>query len=484
MPIAAGLLYPFFGLLLSPIIASAAMSLSSVSVVAKRVAAQRRKTVRVKQNMWRRCGVEGGMIPRFAQIIALVVCCSVASTTAGAPMVKTIRVPNGGIQPQAAVDLKGTLHLVYYKGDAGGGDLFYAKRVQGAEQFSRPIPVNSQKGSAIAAGSIRGAQMALGKNGRVHVAWNGGKGAAKARVGGKEVTPMLYTRLNAEGTAFESERNLITRNAGLDGGGAVAADNDGNVYVFWHGSAPENTAKEAGRAVFVARSTDDGKTFAAETRATESETGACGCCGMKAIADARGAVYVLYRAATENTGRGQTLLSSPEPGAPFKVTFDDPWKATTCPMSNASLSAAPDGVLAAWETGSQVKFGKVDPVTGRIGTIVSSLVTVPNASILWRWQTIAVKCCSFGRKGPDGQKGDRLRGSFTRLTFSLRASAVAWRMAFPSGVCRLPPHCLTATSLSFIDGGRMLCRRLGADTVIIADFITSSHSACGGSSRP
>ena len=33
VPIAAGVLYPFFGLLLSPIIAAAAMSLSSVSVV-------------------------------------------------------------------------------------------------------------------------------------------------------------------------------------------------------------------------------------------------------------------------------------------------------------------------------------------------------------------------------------------------------------------------------------------------------------------
>jgi Cu+-exporting ATPase len=33
VPIAAGLLYPFFGILLSPIIASAAMSLSSVSVI-------------------------------------------------------------------------------------------------------------------------------------------------------------------------------------------------------------------------------------------------------------------------------------------------------------------------------------------------------------------------------------------------------------------------------------------------------------------
>jgi Cu+-exporting ATPase len=34
IPVAAGVLYPSFGLLLSPIVASAAMSLSSVSVIA------------------------------------------------------------------------------------------------------------------------------------------------------------------------------------------------------------------------------------------------------------------------------------------------------------------------------------------------------------------------------------------------------------------------------------------------------------------
>jgi Cu+-exporting ATPase len=33
VPVAAGVLYPFFGILLSPIIAAAAMSFSSVSVV-------------------------------------------------------------------------------------------------------------------------------------------------------------------------------------------------------------------------------------------------------------------------------------------------------------------------------------------------------------------------------------------------------------------------------------------------------------------
>ena len=42
---------------------------------------------------------------------------------------------------------------------------------------------------------------------------------------------MLYTRLNDQGTAFEPQRNLMLRTFGLDGGGTVAADAAGNVYV-------------------------------------------------------------------------------------------------------------------------------------------------------------------------------------------------------------------------------------------------------------
>ena len=138
----------------------------------------------------------------------------------------------------------------------------------------------------IATGTIRGAQVALWRGGRVHVAWNGPGGARPANP--IKGVPMLYARSNPKRTAFEPRRNLMRRTSGLDGGGSVAADREGNVYVGWHGRVEDAPEGEKGRRFFVARSKDAGATFAPEEPTLSRETGACGCCGTRGLADSRG----------------------------------------------------------------------------------------------------------------------------------------------------------------------------------------------------
>jgi hypothetical protein len=239
--------------------------------------------------------------------------------------VTVLKTPDGGIQPQAVVDARGTLHLIYFKGEASAGDLFYVRREAGKERFSDPIRVNSQPGSAIATGTIRGGQIALGKGGRVHVVWNG-SGKALPRSAGKYTSPMLYSRLGDGGT-FEDQRNLMRRSTTLDGGGTVAADQAGNVYVSWHAIAIGTTPGEHNRQVWLARSSDEGKTFTEETPVNTKLTGACGCCSMHAFADSAGSLYMLYRSAVD--GRDIYLLTAKEKGTRFQGALVHEWKVPT-----------------------------------------------------------------------------------------------------------------------------------------------------------
>lgn len=273
--------------------------------------------------------------------------------------VNLVRVPEGGIQPQIVSDEKGTLHLLYFKGDASAGDLFYARQPPHDAGFGRPIRVNGRSGSAMAVGTIRGGQLAVGEDGRVHVAWNGPSPKAADHM----QAPMLYTRLNDDGIAFEPERDVITKARGLDGGGSVAADGQGNVYVTWHAPKPGNTQGEPGRTVYMAHSRDGGRSFAPERIAIEKATGACGCCGMKTFADGRGNLFISYRGALETGYRDQLLLVARDGGLDFKIALTHTWKVAACPMSSTSFSKTMGSVLVAWETAGQVYWSRFGPGT-------------------------------------------------------------------------------------------------------------------------
>jgi hypothetical protein len=314
-----------------------------------------------------------------------------ARSQTGSTAVTAIRLPHGGVQPHAAVDATGVVHVVYFSGTPAAGDLYYS-RLQTGGAWAAPVRVNSQPASAIAAGTIRGARIAVGRDGRVHIAWNGsGRAEPKAPAG---ATPMLYARTNDAGTAFEPQRNLLQFAVGLDGGGAIAADSAGRVFVAWHAGGADNH-DEGKRRVWLATSADDGRTFAREQPISQPETGACGCCGMDATTDAGGNLLVAYRGARNVVNRDSFLLSSRDAGRTFASMMLERWNIGACPMSAYDVHASGDAVLVAWETAGQVRFARV-PSDGRTVRPVSpvgagrsrrhpSLASAPDGRVLLSW---------------------------------------------------------------------------------------------------
>jgi len=81
---------------------------------------------------------------------------------------------------------------------------------------------------------------------------------------------------------------------------------------------------------------------------------------MRAFADERGTLYVLYRAAAQGIHRDMTLLVSTDRGSTFRTATVAPWEVNTCPMSTAYLSEGGHRVLAAWEKAGEVYFEQID----------------------------------------------------------------------------------------------------------------------------
>jgi hypothetical protein len=294
---------------------------------------------------------------------------SAASLAPGATLVNADvvlrRVPNGGIQPEAAIDSGGVLHLLYFSGEPAGGDLFYVRSTDLGATFSTPLRVNSQPGSAIATGTIRGGQLALGRNGRVHVAWNGSdralpRGPVNPDMN-KPGAPFLYARSNAAGTAFEPQRNINLHVYSLDGGGSIAADSAGHVYAAWHGNKEGGPRGEDKRQVWLVRSQDDGATFGEAKPAWDSPTGACGCCQTRLLATSATGLALLYRSAAGLTNRDVYVLISQDGGQSFAGSRAQAWSINACPMTSMSLASSGARLMAAWETAGQVYWGRVDP---------------------------------------------------------------------------------------------------------------------------
>ncbi|WP_395736614.1 sialidase family protein [Prosthecobacter sp.] len=263
------------------------------------------------------------------------------------------RVPEGGVQPQVVATRDGTLHLVYLKGDPRGGDVRYASKKAGAPEWSKPRTINSKAGSAVAMGTIRGAQIAVGKDESLHVVWNG--------PGGKNQPAALhYSRSLNRGASFENQRDLRSDTQGLDGGASIAASGKGEVFVVWHGAPAGAAPGEINRRVFILKSTDNGGTFSKPQIANADDPGVCACCSLKTFVSPGGELLTLYRAARSMGQRDIVLMTSTDGGATHQHRDVGPWAINMCPMSSASVVAAGAKTRAAWEAEGRVYTALLD----------------------------------------------------------------------------------------------------------------------------
>jgi hypothetical protein len=272
---------------------------------------------------------------------------ALAAVVLSVPSVTVIQTPNSGIQPQAAVDARGTIHLLYFTGKPDEGNLEYVQSKDHGDTWTNPQKVNSAGNTAVAIGTIRGGQIAVSPNGNVHVVW----------LGTSKSPGLFYSQKRATDANFTEQKDLSDGTVNLDGGASVACD-DASVYVVWHAGA-KLTDGEDKRQLWLRTSRDVGSTFTKKS-VLVSDQGACACCSTKAALDSRGRLIAMFRTALEGMDRDVFAVGW---SWSFQVSKEkmDSWRVATCPMSSFSILAS-NPIVRAWETkGRVVVDGKTLP---------------------------------------------------------------------------------------------------------------------------
>lgn len=252
-------------------------------------------------------------------------------------------------EPVTAPAPDGSFYVAWVNHEAKQADVMIANFTADGEMRGSPVRVNRQQGIAAA---WRGDQpsVAVGANGAVYVVWT-------MRVeGARHGTDLFMSVSNDRAQTFASEVKINDDKVpGPHGMHSLAVANDGRVYVGWlderNIAKPEPSAKgeghhmESNRDLFIAHSTDGGRTFSAN-RKVASE--ACPCCKTALAVSADGTLYAGWRQVLPGSFRHIAVVSSTDGGASFSspvIVSDDRWMLQGCPVSGPSLSVDKAGAL-------------------------------------------------------------------------------------------------------------------------------------------
>ena len=278
--------------------------------------------------------------------------CQRTAIEAAAPP-PAIQISAAGIdaaEPVTASASDGTFYVAWVNHDAKQADVMLARFSTDGVMQGAPVLVNRQQGVATA---WRGDQpsLSVAEDGSVYVLWT-----QRVEAGGQHGTDLYLSVSNDRGQSFASEVKINDDKVpGAHGMHSLAVAKDGRVYVSWlderHVHKPKPSTKgeghhmESNRDLFIAYSTDGGRTFSANRRVASE---ACPCCKTALAVSSDGTLYAGWRQVLPGNFRHIAVASSTDGGTTFtspKIVSDDKWMLQGCPVSGPSLSVEPSGNL-------------------------------------------------------------------------------------------------------------------------------------------
>ena len=262
------------------------------------------------------------------------------------PLSRPVQVSLPGVdaaEPVTAAAPDGLIYVAWVNHNAKEADVMLAQFTGDGEMRGSPVRVNRQAGIATA---WRGDQpsLAVAPNGSVYVVWT-----ARVESGGEHGTDLYLSVSNDRAQSFASEVKINDDKApSAHGMHSLAVANDGRIYVAWldernvqkpmPSTKAEGHHMESNRDLFLAYSTDGGRSFSANRRVA---TEACPCCKTSLAVSPDGTLYAGWRQVLPGNFRHIAVASSQDGATSFSspvIVSDDRWMLQGCPVSGPSLS--------------------------------------------------------------------------------------------------------------------------------------------------